>query len=191
MGQTTDRFSRLIWKLRGKLLVIPYLTALLVRKYEYENDLIVFGLGGFLFALGLALRVWAQMHLHFRLRMVIQLTMTGPYAYVRNPIYLANVLMACGLCIGCELLWMLPWVVVYCAVLYTIVVRYEETTLLEQYGEPYAAYLQRVPRWVPKLRWQASGGSMRRFLAPSLRIEALSLLYWLPVLLKELASDWH
>ncbi len=181
-----------MFKQRGKLLVLPLIAVLLVRYHETENDFVVFGLGSAIFAVGLVLRVWAQMHLHFRLRTAMQLTLTGPYAYIRNPVYVGNVFMACGLCVGSELLWCAPLVLLWCAVFYTYVVRYEEASLREKYGTEYVEYLERVPRWFPKLRRAEpiGEGSALAFLVPSLCIECLTLLYWVPVVLKEVLPRW-
>ena len=185
-------FNYVMFKQRGKLLVLPLLAVLFVTYHETESRLLAFGLGGALFGVGLALRVWAQMHLHFRLRTSMRLTLTGPYAYIRNPVYVGNIFMACGLCVGGELLWMAPLGLLWCAVLYTFVVRYEEAFLVERYGKDYAAYLERVPRWFPKLgRAEPTGtGSALDLLGPSLRIECLTLLWWVPVVLKELLPHW-
>jgi len=185
-------FNFIMFKQRGKLLVLPLLAAVFVRYHETESDALVFGLGGAIFAIGLLLRVWAQMHLHFRLRTAMQLTLTGPYAYIRNPVYAGNILMAGGLCVGSELIWMAPLVALWCILFYAFVVRYEEAFLLERYGAAYAAYLERVPRWLPRLRGsrQAEGGSALAFLYPSLRIECLTLFWWIPFVLKEVLPKW-
>ena len=188
MSQASDRFSYAMFRQRGKLLVPPLLLALLIRYHETESDWVVFGLGGAIFAVGLALRVWAQTHLHFRLRTGMSLTVTGPYSHVRNPVYIGNVFMASGVCVGCELLWMVPLVLLWLAALYTFVVRYEEAALRERYGEGYEAYRDRVPRWFPRLRRSDPAATLwaSSFLGPSLRVECLTLLWWLPVVLKEL-----
>jgi len=185
-------FDYVMFKQRGKLLVLPLIAVLFIRYRETENDLVVFGLGSAIFAVGLVLRVWAQMHLHFRLRTGMRLTLTGPYAHIRNPVYIGNVFMACGLCVGSELLWVAPLVLLWCALFYTFVVRYEEASLLERYGADYAEYRQRVPRWFPKLRrvQPTDRASALGFLAPSLCIECLTFLYWVPVVLKEVLPRW-
>jgi len=192
MCRSAGLFNYVMFKQRGKLLVLPLLVVLFIRYGETESDLLVFGLGGAIFAIGLAVRVWAQMHLRFRLRTGMSLTLTGPYAHIRNPVYVGNVFMACGLCVGVELLWMAPLVLLWCAAFYTFVVRYEEASLIERYGPEYVAYLERVPRWFPKLGGSESrtGVSALNLLGPSLRIECLTLLYWIPVVLKEVLPRW-
>lgn len=78
---------------------------------------------------------------------VAALVDTGPYARVRNPLYLGNLLLFAGLGV---LLW--PWALLLVpalAVEYHLIVRWEEANLRARLGEPYLAYLARVPRWAP------------------------------------------
>jgi protein-S-isoprenylcysteine O-methyltransferase Ste14 len=154
---------------------------------EVENDLLVFGAGGLIFASGLALRVWAQMHLHYRLKTKKHLTVTGPYEYVRNPVYVANTTMLAGTCILSELLWFVPIQVLYCAIIYTLVVGHEEPHLTKKYGGAYLEYVSRVPRWFPKLlRSHRRSTSLARYLGASLLAEGHNLLLLLPFIIKEL-----
>jgi protein-S-isoprenylcysteine O-methyltransferase Ste14 len=153
---------------------------------ETEDHSLVFGTGGVLFAAGLALRVWAQMHLHYRLGVQKTVTVTGPYAYVRNPIYLANTAMLAAACMLAELFWFVPVQVLCCAVVYSLVVHYEESHLVERYGRRYLAYVRQVPRWFPKLQPSvAHGKPMLGYFVPSLLVEVHNLLLLLPFVVKE------
>jgi len=155
---------------------------------EYENDLVLFTVGPALFMAGLAIRLWAQLHLRYRLNVKTTLTVTGPYHYVRNPIYIGNTVLLVGACWMSEILWFIPLLVANCALVYGLVVRYEEKHLLRKYGEPYLAYLRRTPRWFPRFRGadDTKCVSVRRFLLPSLRAEAVQLLYLSMPIAKEL-----
>jgi len=118
----------------------------------------------------------------------MNLTVTGPYALVRNPIYIANTLICIALTLASEVLWLLPVTILTCAIVYTLAVRHEEGKLVEQYGDAYVGYQRRVSRWVPrwpnglKPRWT------RDYLRASLAGEAHNLLFIIPLLLKELLS---
>ena len=80
-----------------------------------------------------------------------------PVFLVRNPGYIAVVSMVVGqgLFLGSKA------VLVYAACLalgfHLFVVLYEEPTLRGQFGEQYAAYCRRVPRWFPRVRGNGSG----------------------------------
>jgi protein-S-isoprenylcysteine O-methyltransferase Ste14 len=73
---------------------------------------------------------------------------TGPYALVRNPLYVGNLCLWAGLGV---LLW--PWALVAPVLLgveYLFIVRWEEHNLRQQLGAPYDAYCARVARWWPR-----------------------------------------
>jgi protein-S-isoprenylcysteine O-methyltransferase Ste14 len=71
---------------------------------------------------------------------------TGIYAHTRNPVYLAHALfiLAAAAISGFAANWAL---VALDAVAMPLMVRVEERELLDRLGEPYAAYLRRVPRF--------------------------------------------
>ena len=185
-------FYSVVYRLRGPLMVPPALFMILSFYGEVEHRLVIWPLGMGFFGLGLGLRIWAQMHLHYRLRVHKVLTTTGPYAYIRNPIYLANTLLLVGLTVLSELLWFVPVMVLWAAGVYTLVIRHEEKHLLEKYGDAYAAYLRTRPRWIPRgIRAIASVGAAPQkasFLAPSIVAELHCLLWLIPVVMKEVFS---
>jgi len=140
--------------------------------------------GLFIFGLGLWGRVWAQQHLHFRLREVDNaFTHTGPYRWVRNPIYISNTLLCVGLTVVSQVLWMVPVTIAWCLIVYTIVIREEEARLLELYGEPYADYLKETSRWIPRPSERAAV-KFNGFLLQSLKAEAHNLLLLIPFIIK-------
>jgi protein-S-isoprenylcysteine O-methyltransferase Ste14 len=80
-----------------------------------------------------------------------KLATSGPYAYVRHPIYtgMLGMLVATGLAIS-------HWVALPAALAIFVVgtvirVRSEEKLLREAFGEQYQTYAQRVPAIVPRL----------------------------------------
>jgi protein-S-isoprenylcysteine O-methyltransferase Ste14 len=178
------------YRFRGVLMIPPCLFAAGVSFRETEWDALVWLLGVAVFLAGVGIRIWAQTHLHYRLRVHKALTTTGPYARVRNPIYIANTLMLLGLTFMSELVWFLPIMLLWCIAVYGLVIRQEEAHLLEKYGEPYAAYLRRVPRWRPARK---HGGSAkvrtRGFLWPSVVAELHCFLWILPFIGKEILSE--
>ncbi|MGO9340599.1 MAG: methyltransferase family protein [Terracidiphilus sp.] len=84
-----------------------------------------------------------------------RLVVSGPYRYVRNPMYIAVV----SLVLGQALLFGDIHLLVYglCAWLAThlFVLLYEEPTLRRSFPDDYAAFTANVPRWIPRLTpWQ-------------------------------------
>ena len=165
----------------------PLLFALVWTKGMVDHAWLVWPAGLFVFSAGLLVRIWAQEHLHFRLRDVHNtFTRTGPYRWVRNPIYIGNSLLCAGLAVLSQVLWLAPVTVVWCLIVYTIVIREEEARLLELYGPPYAAYLQEVSRWIPRPAAKQPG-NFSEFLLPSIKAEAHNLLLLIPFIIKKLA----
>ncbi len=180
-----------VFKIRGLLLIPPAAFCLLCTWQEVETNHLIWPLGGTVFVAGLLLRIWSQMHLHYRLKEHKKLTTTGPYAVVRNPIYIGNSLLLAGFCITSELLWFLPLLLGYCAVTYSLVVRYEEAHLANKYGDAYRDYQHAVPRWCPRFRTtqDESGRRAKRFLWPSVLAEVHCLVLLALSLLKELLTS--
>ena len=73
----------------------------------------------------------------------------GPYAIVRNPLYVGSFIGAVGL--GCAVQQPLLAVVVgvVFALAYPAVVANEEADLARIFGDRYREYCARVPRWIP------------------------------------------
>jgi protein-S-isoprenylcysteine O-methyltransferase Ste14 len=79
------------------------------------------------------------------------LVVTGFYRRVRNPIYVALLIILLGeaLLFGDERV--AAWGVLFWLFTFAVVVIYEEPTLREQFGEEYRTYCKNVPRWVPRV----------------------------------------
>ncbi|MBC7217541.1 MAG: isoprenylcysteine carboxylmethyltransferase family protein, partial [Candidatus Caldatribacterium sp.] len=114
----------------------------------------LFHLGILLIILGEALRLWACGYIKtYRgpMEEVEELTTAGPYAYVRNPLYLANGCIGLGIVFLSGLLALVPLFLGIFLVLYGSIIRAEETFLAGRFGEAYRKYASSVPRFVPRL----------------------------------------
>jgi protein-S-isoprenylcysteine O-methyltransferase Ste14 len=79
-----------------------------------------------------------------------QLVTSGPYAYVRHPMYIGLMLAAWG-----ALLIYATWTTVYFAVFAPFLLvrtRREEQALAAEFGEQWQEYCKRVPAFFPRLR---------------------------------------
>ncbi len=76
----------------------------------------------------------------------------GPYAYVRNPMYLGILVIVTAFAAMSGLWYALIIAWVGYAFVYGNVIPYEENFLRERFGEEYAAYCRAVPRLLPTLR---------------------------------------
>jgi len=139
---------RWVYRYRGVLLAPPLLLALFSDSRESESRLL-WPIGIALVLLGTGIRVLAQQHIHHRIKARQDLTTTGLYSIIRNPLYVANTVVCLGAVVVSRELWLVPIMFLYCGGLYALVVCYEEAYLLKKYGEPYRKYLSEVPRWFP------------------------------------------
>ncbi|HZN62752.1 MAG TPA: isoprenylcysteine carboxylmethyltransferase family protein [Planctomycetota bacterium] len=76
----------------------------------------------------------------------------GPYRFVRNPMYVANVLIVSGEALFFESWAVGAWGVLMAAAFHGFVVRFEEPTLKRLFGDAYEEYRRSVPRWIPRVR---------------------------------------
>src|SRR5262245_47738436 len=113
----------------------------------------VIGIGSLV--LGAILRIWAVSHpgRHTRSRTIKapSLTIAGPYACVRNPIYLANFLIGLGLVVLAEAIILIPVYFIVFGLPYRKIVQQEERFLRKQFGDEFRRYCEAVPRWLPRL----------------------------------------
>jgi protein-S-isoprenylcysteine O-methyltransferase Ste14 len=93
---------------------------------------------------GLALRAWAAGHLAKNR----QLAVSGPYAYVRNPLYLGTLLVAAGLAVASRRVGLAALFAAVFVLVYLPVIALEEQHLAKLFPE-YADYAARVPSLVP------------------------------------------
>lgn len=81
-----------------------------------------------------------------------ELIVAGPFAYVRNPLYVGNITIYTGIGIMSNALW--PWLVItaFCWFVfqYIVIVKLEEGFLAKEFAN-YAEYRANVPRFIPRL----------------------------------------
>ncbi len=76
------------------------------------------------------------------------LTMSGPYAYVRNPLYVGSIIIGIGFATAARDVWVVVAIVLLFFVIYLPVIRSEEAFLRTQFEE-YDDYARRVPSLLP------------------------------------------
>jgi protein-S-isoprenylcysteine O-methyltransferase Ste14 len=80
-------------------------------------------------------------------RLVVQ----GPYALVRNPMYIGAGFALLGASLFYESLALLGYAAVFFAVSHLFVMLYEEPTLRDTFGADYESYCRQVRRWWPRI----------------------------------------
>ena len=124
-----------------------------------------------------------------------ELIVAGPFAFMRNPLYVGNMLLYVGVGIASNAL--VPWLVLAAAAYfffqYTMIVSLEEEFLEEKFGDIYRSYRATVPRFVMRLKafrspaqetqkpdWASAVKSERRtFQAIVLILVVLGIRWWI------------
>lgn len=78
----------------------------------------------------------------------------GPYSYVRNPLYVGNIIIYAGIILfaGGGRVWLLLGLTLtFFFVQYGLIISLEEETLRGKFGKRYEAYVSLVPRLIPRL----------------------------------------
>jgi protein-S-isoprenylcysteine O-methyltransferase Ste14 len=79
------------------------------------------------------------------------LVTSGPYHYVRNPIYLGAFIFIIALAlVGANWLLLLPALALI-ALIYKQIGK-EEAMLIDRFGDEYREYMKRIPRFIPKFK---------------------------------------
>ncbi len=134
---------------------IPFLLAMLAFARPSIASLCI---GLAVVALGEAIRFWGVSIAGSETRTTgsvggTYLITTGPFAYVRNPLYLGNMLLYAG--VGIMSMALFPWLLIaallWFVCQYTLIVLQEEEYLAGHFGPAYAEYRRNVHRFLPRL----------------------------------------
>ena len=103
--------------------------------------------GALIGAIGLWIRALAAGHLHKQQF----LTVTGPYAYTRNPLYLGSFILIIGVAVAAHSWPSALILLCYFALFYSFVMRSEERELYQHHGDAFQEYARTVPLFLPRL----------------------------------------
>lgn len=145
-------------------------------------------IGGFLLIIGEAIRIWASGHL----TRDKEVTTSGPYAFVRDPLYLGRLFILVGLCImawGYALLVLPVGLLIFFLSYMPRKHRKEMHRLETLFGDEYRRYADYAKSLVPRLRpypaaskrsWQFAlfwEENREQYLLAAVLVTALLLLY--------------
>jgi protein-S-isoprenylcysteine O-methyltransferase Ste14 len=81
------------------------------------------------------------------------LIISGPFAHLRNPLYLGNIMMYTG--IGIMSFALFPWLqivgLIFFSLQYHLIITEEERYLKDTFGKQFEDYTANVPRFFPRL----------------------------------------
>ena len=143
------------WLFRHRTsLPLPAAIAILTLKLgEAPPSARLVGTGVALTIVGELIRLWGVHHIgaisRTRSERLGPLVASGPFALLRNPLYVGNIALWVGFALAARLVWLAPVILVLLALEYHAIVRWEETLLESRLGQAYRDYAARVPRWMP------------------------------------------
>lgn len=143
------KLGRKLFPYRG-FMGVPFLLLCLLVCRPQAMALSLAPLGWAILGLGLFFRTWGVAGWYpkgSKVQGSHLITEDGPYPYSRNPRYVGNLLMGLGACTlaalpQCTGPYLLLW-----AGIHLPIIEAEEAVLLRRYGQPFADYCQRVPRF--------------------------------------------
>ncbi len=115
---------------------------------------------------GETIRIWAVRYAGGRTRTkkvgAPRLCSSGPFAYLRNPLYLGNMINFSGIVFiaGGSNLWLILFITLtFFIIQYSLIVSLEQETLNKKFGEEYLLYCKNVPALLPRLTPWMGGAS--------------------------------
>ena len=100
---------------------------------------------------GQGIRLWAAGHLE-KSR---EVTVSGPYQFMRHPLYVGSSIMALGVAVGSQSWWVAMLVTAYMGLTLTAAIRSEEAFLRQRFGTAYDDYAEsRGPRVERRFSWE-------------------------------------
>ena len=143
-------------KLNGIMILLATLAVILfprviIRNSDYAFDDFWKALGICLILSGQLLRVSARGYKAEQSRNGNSLVVSGPYAMVRNPMYLGIIMIGCGVVLAILNPWALLIFLAGFLLRYLYLFPKEEKGLEKAFGKAYKEYCSRVPRIFPKM----------------------------------------
>lgn len=118
---------------------------------QFHEGVEAFGLGAMVFAI--VGRAWCSLYIGGRKK--AEIVDTGPYSISRNPLYLFSYVGALGVGAQTGSVVMGLLFLVIAMVVFHFTVQREEAWLLNAFGDTYAAYMRRTPRFGPDFsKWK-------------------------------------
>src|SRR5882672_10005690 len=150
---TTTRLGGWLFRYRTSLPLPAAIAILTLRIGEAPPSAVLVGSGVAVTVIGELIRLWGVYHIgaisRTRSERLGPLVASGPFARLRNPLYVGNIALWVGFALTARLVWLAPVILALLALEYHAIVRWEEMLLESRLGQAYRDYAARVPRWIP------------------------------------------
>ncbi|RMF61448.1 MAG: isoprenylcysteine carboxylmethyltransferase family protein [Calditrichaeota bacterium] len=148
-----------------------------------------FWIGLSLMVLGEGIRIWAMSYMEGTTRsrriQANQLITSGPYRFIRNPLYLGNLLLYAGVAIMTNI-WVPYFLVLsllYFIIQYILIIEAEEKVLHELFGAAFEQYCATIPRFFPNFKSYPQNKDIEPRISKAFKSEKSSLLSFSLILL--------
>ena len=111
--------------------------------------------GGFIALVGTLIRLWASGHV----KKNKVLATDGPYAYVRHPLYVGNILILLGFSMASNLWWAYALMVLLILFYYPPAISYEDAKLNKLFGEQWQQWSENIHALIPSFSNKAGSTS--------------------------------
>lgn len=121
--------------------------------HAVNNNHLALAVGLIIFLIGFALAVWARIYLGKNWGMPMtqkqnpELVTSGPYSYVRHPIYAGILLMALGSFLEVNIYWLIVFIIAAVLFIYSAVA--EEKLMMKLFPKVYPSYKAKTKMLIP------------------------------------------
>jgi len=128
---------------------------------------------------GLLIRIWAN---GYAIKLE-KLTTSGPYAFIRHPLYLGTILLVIGFNIILRIQYVIAIsLIVLIAIIYYITIRKEEKMLTDKFRDVYIDYKRKVPAILPTIFRYREGEKWPFSFKRLIKSQEYKLFLWMIVL---------
>jgi protein-S-isoprenylcysteine O-methyltransferase Ste14 len=124
--------------------------------------------------IGEAIRVWAAGHLEKGR----EVTVSGPYAFTRHPLYVGSAFIGAGLAIASASVFIASFIALFLIVTFGAAIRTEEAHLTQKFGDDYVAYREGRTREVKRQFSLERAMRNREYRAIAGLVSVIALLAW-------------
>ncbi len=107
----------------------------------------IFLIGAMFVLIGILVRLWASGHV----KKDQTLTTTGPYGYVRHPLYVGNHLITLGFCVASGLWWSFVVWALIAIIFYPGTIAHEDEVLRRLFGQAWERWRAQTRALIPRL----------------------------------------
>lgn len=108
----------------------------------------LYNLGVIIAGAGIAVRLWGAGYL----KKDKELAQDGPYAFVRHPLYVGNILIVTGYLAAAQIWWLVPLAIAFGLLYYPPAIRKEDAKLRSHFPQQWEGWGNKTHALIPRLK---------------------------------------